>query len=177
MDTYDEIYLKCSSMYINIRMSKSNITDSPDGNQLHVIDSSYEINKLVHFIIHCWLMPSTLRSHNSQTLWHTCRDDLSRLRRSWPLARLCVSISRCVARSYAVHVMCRTFSTPLRDVSLSQYACTTPSVIGAGAPLTLIVHWLSGLSDQHFVCTITHNYTCGSIKVTLIQLQSRQRYT
>ena len=50
---YDEIYLKCSSMYINIRMSKSNITDSPDGNQLHVIDSSYEINKLVHFTIHC----------------------------------------------------------------------------------------------------------------------------
>ena len=47
MDTYDEIYLKCSSMYINIRMSKSNITDSPDGNQLNVIDSSYEINKLV----------------------------------------------------------------------------------------------------------------------------------
>ena len=108
MDTYDEIYLKCSSMYINIRMSKSNITVSPDGNQLHVIDSSYEINKLVHFTIHCWLMPSTLRSWNSQTLWHTCRDDLSRLRRSWPLARLCMSISRCV-RSYAVHVMCRTF--------------------------------------------------------------------
>ena len=53
MDTYDEIYLKCSSMYINIRMSKSNITDSPDGNQLNVIDSSYEINKLVHFTIHC----------------------------------------------------------------------------------------------------------------------------
>ena len=53
MDTYDEIYLKCSSMYINIRMSTSNITDSPDGNQLNVIDSSYEINKLVHFTIHC----------------------------------------------------------------------------------------------------------------------------
>ena len=55
MDTYDEIYLKCSSMYINIRMSKSNITDSPDGNQLNVIDSSYEINKVVHFTIHSWL--------------------------------------------------------------------------------------------------------------------------
>ena len=54
MDTYDEIYLKCSSMYINIRMSKSNITDSPDGNQLNVIDSSYEINKLVHFTIHSY---------------------------------------------------------------------------------------------------------------------------
>ena len=53
MDTYDEIYLKCSSMYIKIRMSKSNITDSPDENQLHVIDSSYEINKLVDFTIHC----------------------------------------------------------------------------------------------------------------------------
>ena len=39
MDTYDEIYLKCSSMYINILMSMSNITDSTDGNQLHVIDS------------------------------------------------------------------------------------------------------------------------------------------
>ena len=137
MDTYDEIYLKCSSMYINIRMSKSNITDNPDGNQLHVIDSSYEINKLVQFTIHCWLMSSTLRSRNSQTLWHTCRDDLSRLRRSGPLARLCMSISRCVARSYAVHVMCRTFSTPLRDVSFAQYACTTPSVIGAGASLDI----------------------------------------
>ena len=55
MDTYGEIYLKCSSVYINIRMSKSNkiITDSPDGNKLHVFDSSYEINKLVHFTIHC----------------------------------------------------------------------------------------------------------------------------
>ena len=49
MDTYDEIYLKCSSMYINIRMSKSNITDSPDGNQLHVIDSSYEIKQACSF--------------------------------------------------------------------------------------------------------------------------------
>ena len=53
MDTYDEMYLKCSSMDINIRMSKSKIPDSPDGNQLHVIDSSYEINKIVHFTIHC----------------------------------------------------------------------------------------------------------------------------
>ena len=163
MDTYDDTYLKCSSMYINIRMSKSNITDSPDGNQLHVIDSSYEINKLVHFTIHCWLMSSTLRSRNSQTLWHTCRDDLSRLRRSWPLARSCMSISWCVARSVRHSEMCRSLSTlVLHPVSSAQEP-----------PSTSIVHWLSRLSDPHFVCTITHNYTCGSIKVTLIQLQSR----
>ena len=32
MDTYDEIYLKRFAMYINMLMSKSNITESPDGN-------------------------------------------------------------------------------------------------------------------------------------------------
>ena len=43
MDT-DENNLKGSTMYIYNLMLKSNITHSPGGNQLTVIDSSYEIN-------------------------------------------------------------------------------------------------------------------------------------
>ena len=43
MDTYEN-NLKRSTMYMYKLMLKSNITHSPDGNQLTVIDSSYEIN-------------------------------------------------------------------------------------------------------------------------------------
>ena len=39
LDTY-EVNLKRSTMYIYILMSKSNITQSPDGNKLHVIGLS-----------------------------------------------------------------------------------------------------------------------------------------
>ena len=44
LDTY-EINLKRSTMYIYILMSKSNITQSPEENQLHVIYSSVERNQ------------------------------------------------------------------------------------------------------------------------------------
>ena len=44
---------------------------------------------------------------------------------------------------------------------------------GAGASLDINCSLNVRLSDPHFVCTITHNYTCGSIKVTLIQFKSR----
>ena len=121
MDTYDEIYLKCSSMYINIRMSKANITDSPDGNQLHVIESSYEINKLVHFTIHCWLMSSTLRSHNfTDPLTH--------------MPRWSVTLAPFLTARSFVHVnlaMCRTLVCRPCNVSHVQYAtprCVARSV-------------------------------------------------
>ena len=44
MYTY-EINLKGCTMYIFILMSKSNITQSPDGNQLHVFYSSVVRNQ------------------------------------------------------------------------------------------------------------------------------------
>ena len=106
-------------------MSKSNITESPDGNQLHVTDSSVVRNQQELFISQ--YTADSCRVHLGHNEIHIPSDTHAAIN-----CHACAVLDRSL-----IHVMCRTLSTPLRDGSLAQYHCTTPCVIDAGGSLDI----------------------------------------
>ena len=135
-------------------------------------------------VVLCGLVPPLNR--HARPLFPTARFSTSTplcrtlVRRTRCVSHACSPTTLCVARLFADHVVCRTLVRRPRCVS---HACspTTLCVARSVPPYysqcyrrrSLPRNQLFvdiGLFDPHFVSTITHNYTCGSTKVMLIQL-------